>query len=176
MRITGTVRTGLGFFAAIVGIFGSFGCGSSSSGTEAPVDLASGGVEVYTAPSYSSSAQSVTRINIVDAVQDDKRIIALLATGATTREFAQNNQALAGRAAVLLFQDISRKVFPKRAPSSNSSNPMDRFSLDVGTVDPRSGRQELMGRFKLSSEYQIGAGVDMQGDMRMELQYLLRFR
>ncbi len=81
MRITGTVRTGLGFFAAIVGIFGSFGCGSSSSGTEAPVDLASGGVEVYTAPSYSSSAQSVTRINIVDAVQDDKRIIALLATG-----------------------------------------------------------------------------------------------
>jgi len=105
-----------------------------------------------------------------------EEIIALLATGATTRDFAQNNQALAGRAAVLLFQDLYRKVFPKRKTPENTRNPMDRFSLDVGTVDPRSGRQELMGRFKLSSEYQIGAGVDMQGDMRMELQYLLRFR
>ena len=105
-----------------------------------------------------------------------EEVIALLATGATTREFAQNNQALAGRAAVLLFQDISRKVFPKRAPSSNSSNPMDRFSLDVGGVDPRTGRQELMGKFKLANEFQLGAGVNMQGDMRMQLQYLLRFR
>lgn len=105
-----------------------------------------------------------------------EEVIALLATGATSREFAQNNQALAGRAAVLLFQDIYRKVFPKRAASSNSSNPMDRFSLDVGGVDPRTGRQELMGKFKLSNEYQLGAGVDMQGDVRMQLQYLLRFR
>ena len=105
-----------------------------------------------------------------------EEVIALLATGATTREFAQNNQALAGRAAVLLFQDLSHKIFPKRPPSANNSNPMDRFSLDVGGVDPRTGRQELMGKFKLSNEYQLGAGVDMQGDVRMQLQYLLRFR
>ena len=105
-----------------------------------------------------------------------EEVIALLATGATTRDFAQNNQALAGRAAVLLFQDLSRKLFPRRPPSDNNSNPMDRFSLDVGGVDPRTGRQELMGKFKLSDQYQIGAGVDMQGDMRMQLQYLIRFR
>ena len=49
-----------------------------------------------------------------------------------------------------------------------------RFGM--ATVDPRTGRQELMGKFKLSNEYQIGAGVDMQGDVRMQLQYLLRFR
>ena len=48
--------------------------------------------------------------------------------------------------------------------------------VDVGGVDPRTGRQELMGKFKLSDQYQLGAGVDMQGDMRMQLQYLIRFR
>ena len=105
-----------------------------------------------------------------------EEVVALLATGATTRDFAQNNQALAGRAAVILFQDISRKLFPRRPPSDNNSNPMDRFSLDAGGVDPRTGRQELMGKFKLSDQYQIGAGVDMQGDVRMQLQYLIRFR
>ncbi|MEI6560814.1 MAG: translocation/assembly module TamB domain-containing protein [Verrucomicrobiota bacterium] len=105
-----------------------------------------------------------------------EEVVALLATGATTRDFAQNNQALAGRAAVLLFQDLSRKVFPRRPPSDSNANPMDRFSLDAGGVDPRTGRQELMGKFKLSDQYQIGAGVDMQGDVRMQLQYLIRFR
>ena len=103
--------------------------------------------------------------------------MALLATGATTRDFAQNNQALAGRAAVILFQDIYHKVFPKRPiDPSNGSNPLDRFSLDVGGVDPRTGKQELMGNFKLSNQFQFGAGLDVQGDARMQLQYLLRFR
>ena len=105
-----------------------------------------------------------------------EEVVALLATGATTREFSQNNQALAGRAAVLLFQDLSRKILPKRTTSGDTSNPLDRFSLDVGGVDPRTGKQQLMGRLKLSDQYQIGAGVDMQGDVRMQLQYLLRFR
>ncbi|MDD5350892.1 MAG: translocation/assembly module TamB domain-containing protein, partial [Chthoniobacteraceae bacterium] len=106
-----------------------------------------------------------------------EEVIALLATGATTRDFVQNNQALAGRAAALVFQDIYHKVFSKRtAPPANGTNPFDRFSLDVGGVDPRTGKQELMGRFKLSDQFQFGAGVDMQGDARMQLQYLLRFR
>lgn len=105
-----------------------------------------------------------------------EEIIALLATGATTRDFAQNNQVLAGRAAVLLFQDLYHKAFPRRAQPTGAQNPMDRFSLDVGAVDPRSGRQELMGKLKLSNEYEVGAGVDMQGDVRMQLRYLLRFR
>lgn len=105
-----------------------------------------------------------------------EEVVALLATGATTRDFQQNNQALAGRAAALLFQDIYHKVFPRRSPLTNSANPMDRFSLDVGGVDPRTGKQELTGRLKLSNAYQIGAGVDMQGEVRMQLQYLIRFR
>jgi autotransporter translocation and assembly factor TamB len=106
-----------------------------------------------------------------------EEVVALLATGATTRDFVQNNQAVAGRAAALVFQDIYRKVFSKRAPApGGGSNPFDRFSLDVGGVDPRTGKQELMGRFKLSDQFQLGAGVDVQGDARMQVQYLLRFR
>jgi hypothetical protein len=106
-----------------------------------------------------------------------EEIMALLATGATTRDFAQNNQAMAGRAAVLLFQDLYRKIRPNRPPpDDNTHNPMDRFSLDVGSVDPRTGKQELMGKFKLSNQYEVGAGVDMQGDVRMQLRYLLRFK
>lgn len=105
-----------------------------------------------------------------------EEVVALLATGATTRDFMQNNEAVAGRAAALVFQDIYRKVFRRRAAASGASNPLDRFSLDVGGVDPRSGKQELMGRVKLSDQFQFGAGVDVQGDARMQLQYLLRFR
>ena len=129
-------------------------------------------VDVYL---YGTASEPQTLFTSEPSLPQEE-VIALLATGATTREFTQNNQALAGRAAVLLFQDLYRKVFPRRTLPADSSNPMDRFSLDVGGVDPRTGRQELMGKFKLSDQYQIGAGVDMQGDVRMQLQYLLRFR
>ncbi len=104
-----------------------------------------------------------------------EEVVTLLATGATTRDFQQNNQAATGRAAALLFQDIYHKVFPHRT-ALNSANPFDWFSLDVGGVDPRTGKQELMGKLKLTNAYQIGAGVDTEGDVRMQLQYLIRFR
>ena len=106
-----------------------------------------------------------------------EEIMTLLATGATTRDFAQNNQAAAGRAAVLLFQDLYRKIRPNRpSPADNTHNPFDRFAIDVGSVDPRTGKQELMGKLKLSNQYEVSAGVDMQGDVRMQLRYLLRFK
>ena len=106
-----------------------------------------------------------------------EEIMTLLATGATTRDFSQNNQAAAGRAAVLLFQDLYHKLRPSRPSlADNTHNPMDRFALDVGSVDPRTGKQELMGKLKLSNQYEVSAGVDMQGDVRMQLRYLLRFK
>jgi len=124
---------------------------------------------------YGTASEPQTLFTSEPALPQEE-IIALLASGATNRDFSQNNQALTGRAAVLLFQDIYRKIFPRRPPLPHDANPMDRFLLDVGGVDPRTGKQELMGRFKLSDHYQIGAGVDLQGDMRMQLQYLIRFK
>ena len=107
-----------------------------------------------------------------------EEVIALLATGATSKEFTENSQVLAGRAGVLLLQDLYHKVFKRRTPppESKADQPLDRFGLDVGTVDPRTGRQEINGRFKLSNQYEIGAGVDVQGDVQVQLRYLLRFR
>jgi len=107
-----------------------------------------------------------------------EEVIALLATGATSREVTENSQVLAGRAGVLLLQDLYHKIFKKRGPQTEAKpdQPLDRFSLDVGTVDPRTGRQEINGRFKLSDQYEIGAGVDVQGDVQVQLRYLLRFR
>ena len=107
-----------------------------------------------------------------------EEILTLIATGATMKEVTENNQALAGRAGVLLLQDLYHKVFKPRTPSADApaNDIADRFSLDVGTVDPRSGRQEIDARFKLSDQYEIGAGVDVQGDVRAQFRYLLRFR
>ena len=107
-----------------------------------------------------------------------EEVIALLATGATSKEITQSNQAMAGRAGMLLLQDLYLKVFKRRKPPGDSKpdQPLNRLALDLGTVDPRTGRQEIGGHFKLSDQYEIGAGVDIQGDVRVQLQYLLRFR
>lgn len=108
-----------------------------------------------------------------------EEIIALLATGATTSEFGQNDQALAGRASMLLLQDLYHRVFKRRTPPpiNQEGEPFaDRFQLDMGTVDPRSGRQEVGGRFKLSDQFEVGAGLDVEGDVRVQLRYLLRFK
>jgi hypothetical protein len=104
-------------------------------------------------------------------------VIALLATGATTKEFTENNQVLASRATVLLLQDLYHKIFKKKQTASTAPNPtLDRFKLDVGTVDPRTGREEVTGRIKLSDQYEVLTGIDVQGDFQVQLRYLIRFR
>ena len=108
-----------------------------------------------------------------------EEIIALLATGATTREFTENNQVLATRAGFLLLQDLYYKAFRKQNPQrprEAGRNPLERFHLELGTVDPKTGRQEVSGRFKITNEYELGAGIDLQGDTKVQLRYLLRFR
>ncbi len=110
-----------------------------------------------------------------------EEVIALLATGATTREFTENNQVLAGRAGILLLQDLYHKAFKKKTPPPSASPDkdkplLDRFHLDVGTVDPRTGRQQVGGRFELSRQFEVGAGLDLEGDVKVQLRYLLRFR
>lgn len=109
-----------------------------------------------------------------------EEVIALLATGATTSEFAQNDQALAGRATMLLLQDLYHKLFKRRTPPPTQPGEgepfVDRFQLDIGSVDPRTGRQEVGGRFRLTDQFEVGAGLDAAGDVRVQLQYLLRFQ
>ena len=64
-----------------------------------------------------------------------EEIISLLATGTTREELTGNNNVLAGRAAMLLVQQLYRKIFKKGA-ATQSNSALDRLQVDFGTVDP----------------------------------------
>jgi TamB, inner membrane protein subunit of TAM complex len=104
-----------------------------------------------------------------------EEIISLIATGVTRAELSGNNNVLAGRAAMLLVQQLYRKVFKKGEPTQSNAF-FNRLDLDVGTVDPRTGRQQVSARLKLSDQFVLVGDVGVGGDYRGILKYLIRFR
>ena len=103
-----------------------------------------------------------------------EEIISLIATGSTRQELSSSN-VLAGRAAMLLVQQLYRKVFKKGQPTE--TNPVfNRLDLDLGTVDPRTGQQQATVRFKISDQLVFTGDVGVHGDFRGRLKYLIRFR
>jgi autotransporter translocation and assembly factor TamB len=104
-----------------------------------------------------------------------EEIISLLATGTTREELTGNNNVLAGRAAMLLVQQLYRKVF-KKGQGTQSSSVFDRLDLDVGTVDPRTGQQQAIARFKINDQFVLLGDLGIGGDYRGMVKYLIRFR
>ena len=104
-----------------------------------------------------------------------EEIISLLATGSTREELTGNNNVLAGRAAMLLVQQLYRKAF-KKGEGTQSSSVFDRLDLDVGTVDPRTGQQQAIARFKVNDQVVVLGDVGVGGDYRGMVKYLIRFR
>ncbi|HST31483.1 MAG TPA: translocation/assembly module TamB domain-containing protein [Chthoniobacterales bacterium] len=104
-----------------------------------------------------------------------EEIISLLATGTTREELTGNNNVLAGRAATLLVQQLYRKAF-KKGQGTQSSSVFDRLDLDVGTVDPRTGQQQAIARFKVNDQFVVLGDVGVGGDYRGMVKYLIRFR
>ena len=104
-----------------------------------------------------------------------EEIISLIATGATRQELSGRGNVLAGRAAMLLVQQLYRKIFKKGEPTQ-SNEFFNRLDLDVGAVDPRTGRQEVSARFKISDQFVLVGDVGVGGDYRGMLKYLIRFR
>jgi TamB, inner membrane protein subunit of TAM complex len=104
-----------------------------------------------------------------------EEIISLIATGATRQELSGRGNVLAGRAAMLLVQQLYRKIFKKGEPTQNNEF-FNRLDLDVGAVDPRTGRQEVSARFKISDQFVLVGDVGVGGDYRGMLKYLIRFR
>ncbi len=102
-------------------------------------------------------------------------ILALLATGTTVSELTGNADVLAGRAASLLFQKVYHKFFKSKEPSENESF-ISRFSVDLGGVDPKTGQQEVNTRFKIGENFYLIGDLDVGGNIRGEVKYLLRFR
>ena len=104
-----------------------------------------------------------------------EEIISLIATGATRAELSGNSNVLAGRAATLLVQQLYRKIFKKGQPTQGNSF-FNRLDLDVGLVDPRTGRQQASARFKINDQFVIVGDLGVEGDYRGLLKYLIRFR
>ncbi len=104
-----------------------------------------------------------------------EEIISLLATGATREELSGKGDVLAGRAAMLLIQQVYRKVFKKGAPTKSDSV-FDRLQVDIGNVDPRTGQQTATARFKINENYILIGDLGVGGDFRGMVKYLIRFR
>jgi autotransporter translocation and assembly factor TamB len=103
-----------------------------------------------------------------------EEIISLIATGATRQELSTGN-VLAGRAAMLLVQQLYRKIVKKGEPTE-SNTVFNKLDLDLGTVDPRTGQQQATVRFKVNDNIVVTGDVGVHGDFRGKVKYLIRFR
>jgi TamB, inner membrane protein subunit of TAM complex len=103
-----------------------------------------------------------------------EEIISLLATGTTRQELTGSGNVLAGRAAMLVVQQLYRKIFKKGEPTQSNSV-FDRLQLDVGTVDPRTGREQATARFKVNENWVLVGDIGVGGDFRGQVKYLIRF-
>lgn len=104
-----------------------------------------------------------------------EEIISLLATGTTRQELVGNNNVLAGRAAMLLIQQFYRKIF-KKGEATKSNSVFDKLQVDVGNVDPRTGQQTATARYKLNEKFMLIGDLQVNGDFRGMVKYLIRFR
>jgi TamB, inner membrane protein subunit of TAM complex len=103
-------------------------------------------------------------------------IIALIATGVTSKELAGNPSVLAGKAAMLLFQKLYRSVFKRNSSEPPKDTLLSRIDFDVGTTDPKTGRQAASVRFPLNDNIVLVGGLDVGGNFRGQVKYLIRFR
>ena len=107
-----------------------------------------------------------------------EQIVSLLATGATTDELAGNAEGLAGKATLLVLQDLYRRTFKKKESVHQEPKETlaDKVNLDVGATDPATGKQEVSAGFKVTDKVQFVADLGIEGDLRGRLKYLVRFR
>ncbi|MGZ4983448.1 MAG: translocation/assembly module TamB domain-containing protein, partial [Chthoniobacterales bacterium] len=104
-----------------------------------------------------------------------EEIISLLATGTTREELLSGGNVLAGRAIMLLGQELYRKVF-KKGQATQPNSVFDKLQVDVGNVDPRTGQQTATARFRVNEKIQLIGDIGVQGDFRGTVKYLIRFR
>ena len=102
-------------------------------------------------------------------------ILVLLATGATTSEFAQDPSLIAGRATFIVLQQLFGKFFPSTNRADEQKEPfIDRFSVNI-IPGRKAGEQEISTSFRLTKNWMIigdFGGSSYQG----RLKYLVRFR
>jgi autotransporter translocation and assembly factor TamB len=104
-----------------------------------------------------------------------EEIISLLATGTTREELLSGGNVLAGRAVMLLGQQLYQKVF-KKGQRTKSNSAFDRLQVDIGNVDPRTGQQTATARFRVTDQVLVIGDIGVEGDFRGTVKYLIRFR
>jgi autotransporter translocation and assembly factor TamB len=103
-------------------------------------------------------------------------IITLLATGTTREELLGGGNVLAGRALMLLGQQLYRKIFKKGSSEANTNSLFDRLDVSVGNVDPRTGQQTATARYRVTDQWLLVGDIGVQGDFRGTVKYLIRLR
>jgi hypothetical protein len=103
-------------------------------------------------------------------------VVALIATGMTTDELSDDPNALAGRAAFLVFQKLYNSVFRRNRPPARDDSFLSRIQFDIGVTDPSTGRQSTSIRVPLSDQIMLTGGLDVGGDFRGQIKYLIRFK
>ncbi|MFN2508500.1 MAG: translocation/assembly module TamB domain-containing protein [Chthoniobacterales bacterium] len=104
-----------------------------------------------------------------------EEIISLLATGTTREELMGGGNVLAGRALMLLGQQLYYKIF-KKGQRASTNSVFDRLQVDVGNVDPRTGQQTATARYRVTDKVLVVGDIGVQGDFRGTVKYLIRFR
>jgi autotransporter translocation and assembly factor TamB len=136
----------------------------------------------YTVGAYIHGSASTPEIELTsNPPLDHADIVSLLATGTTRSELAGSADVLASRAAMLAVQSLYRKVFRRSAAApppekKESGSVLDRFQLELGAVDQRTGGREINTRYKLNDHYYLLGDLSTDGRFTGRLKYLIRFR
>lgn len=102
-------------------------------------------------------------------------LLTLVTTGALPSDAAENAQALAGRAATVLFQEFSNKVL-KPGLGQEPFSALRRFSLDLSAINGRTGHQETRLTYRLTDKCFVIGEIGADGDFAGRFRYVLRFR
>lgn len=105
----------------------------------------------------------------------DTDLLTLLTTGALPSDATENSQALAGRAATVLFQEFSDK-FLKQSSGREPFSALRRFSLDLSAINGRTGHQETRLTYRLTDKFFVIGEIGADGDFAGRFRYVLRFR
>ncbi len=103
-------------------------------------------------------------------------IIALLATGATRDELMANGgRGVAGRAAWIALKQLYHQLFGGESePPKNDFQ--GRFEFDLGGIDPKTGTQSFISRYRISKHWMLVGSTSVGGGLEGKLKYIIRFR
>jgi len=105
----------------------------------------------------------------------ENEIMTLLATGTTTRGI-EDQQAAMTRGAQLLVEELRRGRIRNTRWLQPLLKLLDRVDFQIGEENPYSGQRYNAATINLDDQWLITAGVSEQGNSRILLMYLIRFR